>query len=1016
MLIKQLKRQLLLAVSCLVCILPASAQVRDVAGIVVDSGNSPVAGAFVLNQATGAGVMTGADGRFIVSAGNSDILVVSCMSYRDTAVKAGASGNLTIVLEDESLFLDEVVVTALGISRESKSLSYNVQKIDGDALAIAKDVNIMSGLGGKVAGVQINSGASGIGGGTRVVMRGTKSISGNNNALYVVDGIPVSNVASEQPGDQYTGAGQTGDVMSQINADDIESISVLNGSAAAALYGSAAANGVVLITTRKGAAGRLSLSYANSTSFYDPFILPRFQNEYGSETGEWMSWNTVKMSTASGYDVKDFFQTGYNESNTISLSTGNQKNQTYLSAGAVNSRGIIQNNTLDRYTFTGRNTSEFLDGRFTLDLSAMYTRVREQNMLSQGEYANPLVPVYLFPRGDDIEKYKYYERYDIGRNIMTQFWPLGDNGLSMQNPWWITNRNMYNTSKDRFLLGASIKYKATGWLELSARTKYDREDISSEKRMYASTMSVLSENSTRGSYLGSEICNTQIYADVMANVNKYFLDDAISLTAVAGASMLDLVHSELSSGGGLLTLPNVFTAANVNTAGKFTYKQNDWHDRTNSLFATVSLGYRSMVYVDASVRNDWMSALAYTKHRSIVYPSVGASAIITEMIGRKSKAISLAKVRVSYSEVGNAPERFMALTTYPLAGGLSTSSYFPAVDLQPERTKSWEAGVNLGFFENRLTLDVTGYISRTYNQLFSPSISSTTGYTKLYVNAGEVTNRGIEASLNSAFDFGEFHWGSTLLYTLNRNRVDQLLPSYTNDALGVTVKLDHMDVYNLGGVKQMLSIGGTMGDIYVNKMRTDEHGYVWVNSMTNAMETMRNEWVKAGTSNPDCTLSWRNILAWKGLSLSFMINARIGGVGVSATQAVLDYYGVSEDTAKARTDGGVQVNDRYSVDAQTWYQTIGGNGANFIGAYYVYSLTNVRLGEMSVGYDIPVSKYIKSIRNVNLSVFGKNLLMIYCSAPFDPEVTASTGTYNQAIDYFMQPSLRNIGFSVKITL
>lgn len=1010
------KHRWALLIVSLLWLTPAFAQEISVRGVVLDGTDFPIAGAGVLIEGTTIGAATDADGVFMIDAKPDDRLVISCIGFKTVTVNVSGRSELTVTLQEDELFLNEVVVTALGISRESKSLSYAVQEIGGSDLELTKSANVMSSLAGKVAGVQINSGASGIGGGSRVVMRGTKSISGNNNALYVVDGIPLSNVSSEQPSDQYSGAGQTGDAMSGINADDIESISVLNGSAAAALYGSAAANGVVLITTKKGAADRTTVSVANNTTFYDAFVLPRFQNEYGSQVGEWFSWNTAKMKNPSGYDVTDFFQTGYNVANTVSLSTGNEKNQTYLSAGSVNAQGLIQNNTLDRYTFTGRNTTEFLQGKMTLDLSAMYSTVRENNMLSQGEYANPLVPIYLFPRGDDIEKYRYYERYDVGRNINTQFWPLGDNGLSMQNPWWITNRNLYSTSKDRFLLGASLKYKVTDWLNLSARVKYDKESITYERKMFASTMTVLAQNSTKGSYLKNDKDNSQLYADFMVNIDKYFLDNTLSLTAAAGASILDLVHEEQNFGGGLKTLPNVFTFANINTAGNLSYKQNNYHDRTNSLFATVSLGYKSMVYLDASVRNDWISALAFTDNTSILYPSVGASVLFTEIFDIDPKILSLAKLRASYSEVGNAPERFRALNTYGLDGGLSTSSYFPAVDLQPERTKSWEVGVNLGFLDHKLTLDLTGYISRTYNQLFSPDISSTTGYTKLYVNAGEVSNRGIEATLNLNLDLGPVKWNSTMLYTLNRNRVEQLLPSYTNDELGVTVNLDNMDVYKLGGVKQMLTVGGTMGDIYVNTLRTDEHGHVWINSMTNALEARRNDWVKAGTSNPDFTASWRNSFAWKGLSLSFMINARVGGVGVSGTQAVLDYYGVSEDSALARANGGVTVNENYKVDSQTWYQTVGGNGANFIGAYYVYSLTNIRLGEVTIGYDIPINKWCSKIRGLNVSLVGKNLLMLYCTAPFDPEVTASTGTYNQGIDYFMQPSMRNVGFSVKLTL
>ena len=380
----------------------------------------------------------------------------------------------------------------------------------------------------------------------------------------------------------------------------------------------------------------------------------------------------------------------------------------------------------------------------------------------------------------------------------------------------------------------------------------------------------------------------------------------------------------------------------------------------------------------------------------------------------KSNILSYAKVRLSYSEVGNAPERFRAITTYAVLGGLNTTSYFPIKDLKPERTHSWEGGFNLGLFDNKLTLDVTAYKTYTENQLFSPEISTTTGYSKLYVNAGKVTNKGIELALGFKQNIGPVDWKTTLLWSLNRNRIDQLLPEYTNEELGVTVHLDEMDVYSLGGAKQRLTVGGSMGDVYVNTMRTDEHGHIWMNSMTGALETDKNNYVYAGNTNPKYTLSWRNEFNWKGISLGFMLNARVGGIGVSATQAVMDYYGVSKTSAAARDNGGVKVNGQM-IDAQTWYQTIGANGTGYVGSMYVYSMTNVRLGELTLGYDIPINKWCKWISGLNVSFVGRNLWMLYCKAPFDPESTASTGTYNQGMDYFMQPSLRSMGFSAKIS-
>ena len=986
---------------------PVSGSVRDAKG-------EPMIGVNVKVKGSNVGTVTDIDGNFRLSAPKGARLEVSYIGYVSQEVAVPTDGkSLRIVLKEDTKNLSEVVVTALGIKREAKSLTYNVQQIDGDEVGKTKDANVMSSLAGKVAGVSINASSAGIGGSARVVMRGTKSISGNNNALYVVDGVPLANIGSDQPDDQYTGAGQSGDGLANFNADDIESISVLSGSAAAALYGSAAANGVVLITTKKGSADKTTLTYSNNTSFYSPFRLPQFQNTYGSETGEWYSWAS-KLATPSSYSVSDFFQTGYNEANTVTLTTGTKKNQTYVSLGSVNARGIIQNNNLDRYNFSVRNTTSMLNDKLTMDLSFMYSNVKERNMLAQGEYANPLVAVYLFPRGDDFTKYQYYERYDVDRNIKTQFWPLNDNGLSMQNPYWITNRNLYVNKKGRFLVSGSLKYALTDWLNISGRVKLDQENVNTSKKMYASTLNVLSENSDKGAYLQGDRDTRQIYADAMLNVNKYFADEAWNVTATAGVSLLDLNYRELNFGGGLLTIPNLFTSNNVNTSGKLTYKNSDYHDRTNSVFATASLGYKGMLYVDGSLRNDWMSALAGTDNSSILYPSVGLSAILTRMFEVKTPVVNYAKVRLSYSEVGNAPERFRAITTYSVLGGLNTTSYFPIRDLKPERTHSWEAGFNLELFHNKLTLDATVYKSYTENQLFSPDISTTTGYSKLYVNAGKVTNKGIELSAGFRQNLGPVLWKTTLLWSLNRNRIDQLLPEYTNEELGVTVRLDEMDVYSLGGAKQRLTVGGSMGDVYVNTMRTDEHGDIWMNSMTGALETDKNNYVYAGNTNPKYTLSWRNDFRWKGLTAGFMLNARVGGIGISATQAVMDYYGVSKASAIARDNGGVSVNGCL-VDAQTWYQTIGANGTGYVGSMYVYSMTNVRLGELTVGYDLPVDKWCDWLSAVNVSFVGRNLWMLYCKAPFDPESTASTGTYNQGMDYFMQPSLRSLGFAVKVT-
>lgn len=983
--------------------------VKKVKGRVVDAKGEPIIGATVMEKGTTNGTITDFDGNFVLDVADGAPLEISYIGYQPLHLFADAGKTLSVTMKEDTEVLDEVVVTALGIKKETKALTYNVQEVKSSEILKVKDANFMNALSGKIAGVTINSSSSGVGGATRVVMRGTKSISGNNNALYVVDGIPLPNLSSTQPSDLYTGMGQSGDGISSLNADDIESMSVLTGAAAAALYGSDAANGVVMITTKKGEAGKLSVSVSNSTTFSSPFVLPEFQNTYGSEQGEYESWGQ-KLMVPTNYNPADFFQTGYNVNNSISLSTGSETNQTYFSASTVNARGIIHNNDLDRYNFSVRNSSSMLNDRLHMDLSFMYMRVNEQNMLAQGQYFNPLVPVYLFPRGDDFSKYQTFERYDASRNFKTQYWPYGDQGMMMQNPYWITERNKFNNNKDRFLAGIGLKFDINDWLNVSARVKYDGSKDVRTKKYSASTLTLFA-GSEMGAYYKDEISTTQIYADAMLNVDKYMGD--FSLKATLGASVRDVQYAYSSVGGPLQSTANLFTFTNLNLSA-LRLGQEGYHDHTQAIFATAQLGYKSMVYLDVTGRNDWSSALAGTKSKNsgFFYPSVGLSAILTEMLPIKSDVLSFLKARFSYSQVGNAPQRFIPISTYPVQGGYpQTTTYMVDDDLKPEKTKSYEVGLSTKLWGNKINLDVTLYKSSTFNQLFSPSLPTGSGYTSYYVNAGRIDNKGIEMSLGLNQNIGPVVWSSNLTYTLNRNKIVELLPE-TTTPLGTTVSMREMNMGGTDGYRMVLKEGGSMGDIYVNTLKTDEHGYIIVDIISQKVTADPDNFIKAGNANPDYMLGWRNDFEWKGLSLGFLINGRFGGVGVSATQAKLDAYGVSKASAEARDNGGALVNGE-RIPAKDYYKTIGG-GNSGIGSMYTYDATNVRLAEVSVGYDIPVNRWVKWIKGAHVSVVGRNLIMFYNKAPFDPESTASTGTYFQGIDYFMQPSLRNVGFSVNL--
>lgn len=739
-------------------------------------------------------------------------------------------------------------------------------------------------------------------------------------------------------------------------------------------------------------------------------MTPEFQNTYGAATGSFQSWGQ-KLAQPSTYDPLDFFQTGWNETNSVTLSNGNEKNQTFVSLASTNAEGIVQNNTYDRYNFSVRNTTSMLNDKMHLDLSANYVNIREQNMVSQGQYFNPIVPVYLMSPSYSLETYQLFEMYDESRGFKTQYWPWGNMGLAMQNPYWIINRDKFVNSKNRFLVSGGLTYDIAKGITISGRTKFDYTSAISEKKYSASTDAIFAQR--YGAYYKADATTRQVYGDLMLNIDKYFGD--FSLAATLGASIQDVNYKYYSVGGDLNSVANSFTLKNLNQANA-EFDQDGYHDQTQSIFATAQLGWQSKLYLDVTGRVDWASALAWTNSKNVAYPSVGLSAILTDLLPIKNDVLTFLKVRGSYSEVGNAPTRYIAYQTYPYQSGIpTTASTYPNTDIKPERTKAWEVGLQSNFWGDKLSLNVSLYKTSTYNQLFNPSLSASSGYTSIYINGGQVDNKGIELSLALNQPLGPVQWNSTFTYTLNRNKIKKLLKPTTLSS-GLTVEQDVLDLGGVGNVMSRLTEGGSIGDLYVTALRTDEHGYIDVDYVNNTVYVDKNAgerkdgWIYAGNSQAKYTMGWRNSFSWKGLSLGFLINARVGGVCVSMTQALMDAYGTSKTSADARDAGGVIINGSLVPAAQKYYQTVG-TGA---GSMYVYSATNVRLAELSLGYDVPITKVVPWIRGLNVAFTGHNLLMFYCKAPFDPELTASTGTHFSGMDYFMLPSLRNLGFSVRL--
>ena len=998
-------------------VMSVMAQTHTVRGTVKDANGEPLIGVSVLVEGTFNGVTTDMDGAFSLDVKNGDKLQFSYIGYRTKTLPAPASGQMNVVLEEETTALDEVVVTALGIRREQKALSYNVQTVKGEMLTANKDANFINALAGKVAGVNINASAAGAGSAARVIMRGTKSLSGNDNALYVIDGIPMFdiNTGSESGGTMSKQPGSSG--VADINPDDIESMSVLSGPSAAALYGSAAASGVILITTKKGSEGKAKLTYSNSTTFQNVWMTPKFQNRYGNVEGQFESWGK-KLDTPTDYDPLDFFNTGVTEINSLTFTVGNERNQTFASAAVTNAPGVMPESDYNRYNFSIRNTTKFLNDKLTMDLGASYIVQNNKNMVGSGEYYNPIPALWLFPRGENFDDVRMFERFDPSRNIYTQYWEEKyPNAFTMQNPYWTQKRMDREARKQRYMFNASLKYDILPWLYVMGRVRVDNAYTTYEEKYYASTIRVLSGE--KGMYGKTRTMNRTTYADMMVSMNKAFFDDRLNVNAQIGASLNDMLEESDRFEGDLASLPNFFSMGNISLS-KSKRGDAEWHDQTQSVFGNIELGWDRQLYLTVTGRNDWASMLAFTDKTSYFYPSIGGSWIISETFADNlPNFISYLKVRGSWAEVASSPSRYLTRMQYSYND--QTNQYeWPSIhyntNLRPENTKSWEVGLSAKFFNNTVGLEFTYYKANTFNQTFQIPASASSGYKNNLIQTGNIQNSGIEAALNYNNSWGDWKFNTGVTWSWNKNEIIALANGALDPETGKPIEMEYYTASGClgmaGGPTIRLYEGGSMGDLYFNKrLRQSANGYIWKDPQTGKVMDETIDYYKVGSVLPKFNMGWTGSLGWKNLNLSWAVTGRFGGQVISDTQALLDRYGVSEASAIARDNGGVEIFGNGTVDAKSYYEVI----SQMPGAYYVYDATNVRLADLTLSYTLPRTM-LRNVCDLTFSVTGKNLWMIYCKAPFDPEATSSTtNNFYQGVDYFQQPSIRSYGFNVKVS-
>ena len=996
----------------------ASADNSTVRGRVVDVSGEPLIGATIREKGGTRGTVTDIEGNFILSVPDSAVLQVSFVGYESIEVSVGGRKTLEIQLRENTVMLDNVIITALGLEKKEASLAYSIQKVKGEELTRMKEVNMITALAGKAAGVQINKNSSGIGGSAKVSLRGIRSASGDNQPLYVIDGVPMLNIGTEQAysaigGTANAGNRDGGDGISNLNPEDVESISILKGAPAASLYGSQAANGVILITTKKGnTAGQRNIYFSTGLTFDKAFSLPKMQNCYGvSDVVD--SWGEKAYLPISN-ELNDFFRTGLTSITSVSVNYGNEKIQTYFSYANTTGRGIVDKNQLTKHNINLRETAVMFNQRLKLDGNVNVMRQIVKNKpVSGGFYMNPLVGLYRFPRGEDLSYYKdNYEIYDPERKLGIQNWHTFTEDFE-QNPYWIQNRIQSKETRMRSIISLSANLRINSWLTVQARGSVDYISDKMRQKFYASTAPALC--GANGRYIEMDYQETLIYGDVMAMGKRKWEDFALDVAIGGSINDKNVNSTRYDSKNASLKYANVFNLANIVMNGSASIDQKiDSRRQLQSVFGTAQVGYQDKVFLDLTARNDWASTLAYTSHEKsgFFYPSAGLSFLIDKWI-QLPEWISFAKLRGTYSKVGNDIPQFITNSvSHITAGGeLQANDAAPFKEMEPEMTHSVEVGTEWRFFQSRLGFNLTYYRTNTHNQFFKLPALAGDMYAYRYVNAGDIQNRGWELTVDATPVLTpDFTWKTSLNFSSNRNKIKELHEELKELVYGPS---SFSSSYAMKLVK-----GGSIGDIYGKAFVRDAEGNIVYQTEGDhkglpAVEGEGNT-IKVGNANPRFIMGWNHTFSYKGFSLYFLLDWRYGGKILSQTQAEMDLYGVSQVTALARDRGYVTLEGQQIDNVKGFYKNIVGGRAG-VTEYYMYDATNLRLREVSLNYTFPKKwmQKTKVLKDLQLAFVARNLCFLYKKAPFDPDLVLSTGNDNQGIEVFGMPTTRSLGFTVK---
>lgn len=980
----------------------ATQQKFKISGTVTDAdtGESLI-GVNIIIDGTSQGTISDVNGNYSLEVPSVNaVLVFSYLGYSTTRITFTNQETINVRLLSDFKSINEIVVTALGIKREEKTLTYSAQKVTGDELSRVKDANFANNLSGKISGLQINKSTSGAGGSTKVILRGNKSLNGLSQPLYVIDGVPMVNNTTTQPTDVY-GNRDAGDGLSQINPDDIENITVLKGATAAALYGSQGANGVIVITTKKGVDGGTRIEFSSNATFERPLILPELQWQYGqTATNSTDSWgNKGKFKN----HIDDFYQTGSTFINTISITSGNEKMQNYFSFSNTRSDGIMPTNSYAKNNLTFNQATNFFNNKVKVEANINLASQKIKNAPYMGYYFNPLTGLYLFPRGLSFSDYRNeYEVFNEDRNLYAQNWFV-DQDLQ-QNPYWILNRNKSEDITKRLIGTLKAKWDILEGLNVQVRGNYDYTHKLFEHKVYATTTAVLAHETGRYQY--ENLAHTSIYGDAILNYRKS-LGEKFDLDVVLGSSYQKQIAGDgitVDSDKDGLWVTNVFSVNNVNTSSG-TRIENVLSSRVvkQSVFGNMQLGYKKMLYLDVTGRNDWSSALSFTSNPSYFYPSVGLTAIVSEMVQLPS-VFSFLKLRTAYSVVGNDVPAFLTnpVTSISSKTGQIPVTTKPFTELKPESQRNFEFGCDIRMFGGRVGLDATYYKIDNKDQFIRLEAPASSQYKYFYVNAGHIQNKGLETTLDLyPVRNSKYSWNSAINYSYNKNEIIELHEKLPSEKVSYTQQ---------NGYALFLERGGSFGDLYAQGFQKDSQGNYVTNNL--GVPIKSNDYEKVGNCNPQWLMSWNNTFTYGRLQFSFLIDGKFDFKVISLTDMYLDAYGVSQRSADARNNMGVLIpGSDTKVDAKSYYtMTAGKDGAAI---NYVYDGTNVRLRQAAISYNFNLKRLL--VQNATVSIVANNLFFIYKKAPFDPDNTYSVSQEMQGVEFFTLPSTRSVGMNLKLT-